>query len=201
MHFAYPPRKTSDPPPFRPSTGRLAQLRQINLRALISIFVISLLGLYLLLIRSHRNAYFEQEPSGNPYVVIVTATDSETFDDGYLKLILENRQQYAAIHGQNTFYLVECPADLFRLRDFHCTDDRLPYRRRSQVVDQADGDATCPDKVPQLWLHLVSRPERTHHESENASRSIGLGEEASGGIDAARRSGCPREHHQDIRTS
>lgn len=148
MHFAYTPRKSSNPPPFRPSTSRLAQLRRTSPRAVISIFIIFVLASYFLLTKSHRDAYYEQEPSGIPYVVIVTVTDSATFDDGHVKLIQENRQQYAAIHGQYTDHGLKASADMFRVRDLRCTDDRLSYRQCSHILGQADGHATRPDEVP-----------------------------------------------------
>jgi hypothetical protein len=41
----------------------------------------------------------ERVPSGQPPVVIVTVIDPTQYNNGYLKTVRENREQYAAKHG------------------------------------------------------------------------------------------------------
>ena len=78
MHFAYPPRKSSDPPPFRPRSSRVPFLRRSRLRTVI-IGLLALLGLFYVLSGSSEDQkYYEHVPSGNPPVVIVTVVTPRT---------------------------------------------------------------------------------------------------------------------------
>lgn len=99
MHFAYPPRKSSDPPPFRPRSSRVPFLRRSRLRTVI-IGLLALLGLFYVLSGSSEDQkYYEHVPSGNPPVVIVTVVDPTSYSSTYLQTIQENRQSYAKLHG------------------------------------------------------------------------------------------------------
>ena len=99
MHFAYPPRKSSDPPPFRPRSSKVPLLRRTRLRTVVLLLLAFLGGLYLLSGSSRHDPYHEHVPSGNPSVVIVTVVDPATYSNTYLKTIQNNREQYAAKHG------------------------------------------------------------------------------------------------------
>lgn len=99
MHFAYPPRKSSDPPPFRPRSSKVPLLRKARLRTVVLLLLALLGGLYLLSGSRRPDPYHEHVPSGNPPVVIVTVVDPTIYSETYLKTIRENREQYAAKHG------------------------------------------------------------------------------------------------------
>ena len=103
MHFAYPPRKNSNPPPFHPSAAsKLPLLRPTRSRTLILLLLGAVFVLYLLLGRAAVNdGYSEREPAGNPPAVIVTVVDPRTQNSAYLETIRENREQYAALHGES----------------------------------------------------------------------------------------------------
>jgi hypothetical protein len=100
MHFAYPPRKNSHPPPFRPRSSKLPLIRRTRINAILLIFVTFLVGLFFFT-RSWggSSAYQEHQPSGNPPVVIVTLLDEGVYNGGYLSTVKENRKHYAAQHG------------------------------------------------------------------------------------------------------
>ncbi|UNI16093.1 putative alpha-1,6-mannosyltransferase mnn11 [Purpureocillium takamizusanense] len=99
MHFAYPPRKSSNPPPFRPRSARLPLLRRSRLKTIgLGLFVF-LCIFYLLFGRSKPSPYHERVPSGTPSVVLVTVIDPTNWNNAYLSTIKENREQYAARHG------------------------------------------------------------------------------------------------------
>ncbi|KJZ71981.1 hypothetical protein HIM_08661 [Hirsutella minnesotensis 3608] len=102
MHFAYPPRKTSNPPPFRPRTTRLPALRRSRLRTVALIFLAVVALAYLFLGSSKPSPYHERIPSGSPPVVLVTVIDPTKYDNAYLDTIKLNRQKYAARHGYET---------------------------------------------------------------------------------------------------
>ncbi|SPO03409.1 related to alpha-1,2-galactosyltransferase [Cephalotrichum gorgonifer] len=105
MHFAYPPRKSSNPPPFRPRSSRLAAARRSRLRTVALIGVGFLFLLYLLRGKSTGTAKGTTRhiPSGSPPVVIVTVVN---YDNGmeYADVVKENRISYAKLHGYETFF-------------------------------------------------------------------------------------------------
>ncbi|KAG6300167.1 hypothetical protein E4U09_007307 [Claviceps aff. purpurea] len=99
MHFAYPPRKSSNPPPFRARSSKLPMLRRSRLKN-IAIGALILFGfLYFLFGGRRPDPYHEHVPSGNPSVVLVTVVDSSEANAAYLMTIKENREKYAARHG------------------------------------------------------------------------------------------------------
>ncbi|KAH7160725.1 galactosyl transferase GMA12/MNN10 family-domain-containing protein [Dactylonectria macrodidyma] len=98
MQFAYPPRKSSNPPPFRPRTSNIP-LRPSRLRTIL-LLVLGVVGLFWLLSGPRKETpYREHVPSGKPPVVILTVIDPTKYSDAYLKTITDNREQYAAKHG------------------------------------------------------------------------------------------------------
>ncbi|KAK7429051.1 putative alpha-1,6-mannosyltransferase mnn11 [Neonectria magnoliae] len=99
MHFAYPPRKNSNPPPFRPRSSKLPLLRPSRLRT-IFLLVVAIAGVFWFFSGPKKDApYREHVPSGKPPVVILTVIDPTKYSDSYLKTVRENREQYAKRHG------------------------------------------------------------------------------------------------------
>lgn len=106
MHFALPPRKTSQPPPYLPRTSRLPGLRRTRLK-LIALGGLFFLALIYLLTRSGGSRHglpAARVPKGNPPVVIVTVLDSTKFSGTYLQAVKQNRLQYAEKHGTLATY-------------------------------------------------------------------------------------------------
>ncbi|OAQ71032.1 alpha-1,2-galactosyltransferase-like protein [Pochonia chlamydosporia 170] len=98
MHFAYPPRKSSNPPPFRPRSSNIPFLRRSRLKN-IAIGALLFLGvLYFVFGGRKPDPYHEHLPSGHPSVVLLTVLDNES-NQAYLDTIRENREKYAARHG------------------------------------------------------------------------------------------------------
>ncbi|EHK18356.1 glycosyltransferase family 34 protein [Trichoderma virens Gv29-8] len=103
MHFAYPSRKSSNPPPFRPRSTRLPGLRRSRIKTIgIVVFVVFAALWFFSNPRVPRPDH-ERVPSGQPPVVIVTVIDPTQYPNAYLKTVKENREQYAAKHGYEAF--------------------------------------------------------------------------------------------------
>lgn len=101
MHFAYPPRKDSNPPPFRPRTSKVPLLRPSRIRTIL-LLVLTIVGfLWFLSGPREEPPYREHVPSGKPPVVILTVVDPTKYSNEYLKTITDNREQYAAKHGEH----------------------------------------------------------------------------------------------------
>ncbi|KAF4976164.1 hypothetical protein FZEAL_7142 [Fusarium zealandicum] len=99
MHFAYPPRKNSDPPPFRPRSAKLPFPRR-NRKRVFTLLFLAVVGILWILLRSTgQTPYHEHVPTGKPPVVILTVLDNRQYSTAYLDSIRENREQYAARHG------------------------------------------------------------------------------------------------------
>ncbi|KAL8864947.1 MAG: hypothetical protein Q9174_007151, partial [Haloplaca sp. 1 TL-2023] len=100
MHFAYPPRKTSHPPPYEirnPRSFSLSYTRRKQLQA----GALMLLTAFLLIFGlSHLFSSSPEEriPPGTPDVVIVTVIDEQSLSPSYIEKIQENRRSYAARH-------------------------------------------------------------------------------------------------------
>ncbi|KAL2210730.1 hypothetical protein CC79DRAFT_1331099 [Sarocladium strictum] len=103
MHYAYPPRKVSKPTAWIDSslTSRIP-FRTYLVRILLLLAALALAAV-LFLRRQSEDAYYEETPTGGPSVVIVTLTDTDNHNSAYLNLIRENREQYAALFGYETF--------------------------------------------------------------------------------------------------
>ncbi|KKY28784.1 putative alpha-mannosyltransferase [Diplodia seriata] len=106
MHFAFPPRKTSRPPPYVAAANARSQgpLLTRRMARQLAIYALVALGfLYLL-----KNWLFsgpppEFIPAGTPPVVMVTTFDADLSDSFKEKLRI-NRETYAAKHGYATFF-------------------------------------------------------------------------------------------------
>lgn len=100
MHFAYPPRKSSNPPSFRPKSSQLSLLRRSRIKSIAIGVLFFLAALYLLLGRKKSDPYHEHVPSGYPSVVLVTVVNPGEHSDAYIEKVKQNRQKYATRHGE-----------------------------------------------------------------------------------------------------
>ena len=97
MQFAYLARKTSNPPPYtRLSRTGSDRRRQLQLAAAAGC---SLLFLIFLVTRILSTSA-ERAPPGTPETIIVTVLDRDSMSKDYISKVEENRQAYAARHGQ-----------------------------------------------------------------------------------------------------
>ncbi|KAF6816823.1 alpha-mannosyltransferase [Colletotrichum sojae] len=106
MHFAYPPRKSSNPPPFRARSSRIPPFLRRSRIKVIAVGALAFLGFIYLLssVFSKSAKYVPHAPSGNPPVVIVTSLDESTYSKNYLEGIRDNRKQYAQLHGYEVMF-------------------------------------------------------------------------------------------------
>lgn len=111
MHFALPPRKTSQPPSYA-RTYRSSPIRrkQLQFGALIGCGLLLLIYLTTGLFKSSG----DHIPARTPEVVIVTVLDEATMSDEYRHRIIENRNYYATKQGVHYTFNGEAPitADL-----------------------------------------------------------------------------------------
>ncbi|KAI1266150.1 galactosyl transferase GMA12/MNN10 family-domain-containing protein [Xylariaceae sp. FL1019] len=98
MHYAYPPRKDSHPPPFRPRRSRMPMIRRSQVKT-IALFLIFVLGIIFLFSGSSKQKARSRTITGKPPVVIVTVFDEKYANTAYSMQIKDNRQQYADKHG------------------------------------------------------------------------------------------------------
>ncbi|KAI1344076.1 galactosyl transferase GMA12/MNN10 family-domain-containing protein [Xylariaceae sp. FL0016] len=110
MHYAYPARKSSAPPPYLPRTSRLPTIRRRHLKS-IAICVLAILGLLWLFSGSPKRST-GRTITGQPPVVVVTAFDDQWEGTTYNKYIRDNRIQYAEKHGYGTFLAKASDYDL-----------------------------------------------------------------------------------------
>ena len=102
MHLPYPPRKSSNPPPFRPRAAKLPTIRRARLKT-IGLGLVFFVGVfYLLFGPSNKSPYHERRPAGYPHVVLVTVLDTQNYNDKYLDTVRDNREEYAKRHGMGT---------------------------------------------------------------------------------------------------
>jgi mannan polymerase II complex MNN11 subunit len=100
MHFALPPRKTSQPPLYARASRKPPRFSQHQLRPLAYI-VCGVLSIYLLFhYVVFTSTLVEPVPPGTPPVVIVTVFDEQHMSEEYIQKIRANREDYAARHGQ-----------------------------------------------------------------------------------------------------
>ncbi|KAK3315321.1 glycosyltransferase family 34 protein [Apodospora peruviana] len=113
MHFAYPPRKTSNPPPYLPRSGgtsRLPGLRRSRLKVIALVGIAFIVFIYILTRPSSSSGHGgstttkRRAPSGNPPVVLVTVLDEKRYSKAYIDTVKENRIQYAEKHGYEAFF-------------------------------------------------------------------------------------------------
>ncbi|MCJ1311633.1 hypothetical protein MMC25_005306 [Agyrium rufum] len=101
MHFALPPRKTSNPPPYarasRTSSVRKQRLKYGLIAGCVFILLVCLLKW------TSSGSGEEPIPPGTPEVVIVTLLDEKS-GQRYITKIKKNREDYASRHGYLNFY-------------------------------------------------------------------------------------------------
>ncbi|KAI1033300.1 hypothetical protein LB503_008670 [Fusarium chuoi] len=103
MHFAYPPRKNSNPPPFKQRSSQIPPiLRRIRKRTAVLLLLGAIGFIFFLFGLKGETPYREHVPSGSPPVVVVTVLDNTQYNDAYLESIRHNREQYASRNGYET---------------------------------------------------------------------------------------------------
>ncbi|ETS77379.1 hypothetical protein PFICI_11253 [Pestalotiopsis fici W106-1] len=106
MHFAYPPRKSSNPPPFRPRSSRIPTIRRIRPKTLAigGLAIMFLIWLFSGSSSKSSSGRRGRVISGDPPVVMVTVFDEKLWGGSpdYLEDIRDNRMQYAEKHGYKT---------------------------------------------------------------------------------------------------
>ncbi|KAI9812400.1 MAG: hypothetical protein M1832_000435 [Thelocarpon impressellum] len=111
MHFALPPRKTSQPPPYAArQTSRATLLRRRRLQGL-GVLACGAVALLFLLSRAYRSGP-PPVPAGTPEVVMVTPLEEARFGQDYVAKIKQNRVDYAERHGYATFFPAATDYDL-----------------------------------------------------------------------------------------
>ncbi|OHE97623.1 galactosyl transferase GMA12/MNN10 family protein [Colletotrichum orchidophilum] len=105
MHFAYPPRKSSNPPPFKARSSRIPPVLRRSRLKVIAAGALLFLGFIYLLSGAFKSPRGPRVPSGDPPVVIVTVLDEVKFSNTYLASIRDNRKQYAQLHGYEVMFV------------------------------------------------------------------------------------------------
>ena len=98
MHFALPPRKSSQPPPYT-RIPRTVPVRRKHLQLGGVGAVVILIFIYIL--ASRLRPAKEYIPYGTPETVVVTLLDEPMMSTAYRDKIVENRQFYADKHGEH----------------------------------------------------------------------------------------------------
>ena len=158
MHFALPPRKTSQPPSYQ-RTSRLPGLRRSRLK-LIALIGLAFLTLLYIATRPRSSSGHapstRRAPRGTPPVVLVTVLDHSRFNGAYLDMVRENRIKYAEKHG-----MFCSPSHLSRRR-IHCpthTDTHTDRKRNAhtgyQTLLAQVGDYDL-QAAPFTWTAVVA---------------------------------------------
>ncbi|KAF2404964.1 alpha-1,2-galactosyltransferase gmh3 [Trichodelitschia bisporula] len=107
MHYAFPPRKTSNPP--KPTRTNYLRRTRLQFFAVVALCVCLTLYLVSRLFGSTPTPppvvveYLTQAPRGQPNVVIVTPIDP-ALSPSVKGIVQRNREDYAARHGYKTFF-------------------------------------------------------------------------------------------------
>ncbi|KAI9707834.1 MAG: hypothetical protein M1820_004439 [Bogoriella megaspora] len=102
MHFALPPRKSSNPPPYAVRSSRSPLLQRVKLRNW-AVIALGLTSIVLLISKIFRDGATETIPPGTPPAVVVTTIDPR-YPQSYINTVKDNRDDYAARHGYATFF-------------------------------------------------------------------------------------------------
>ena len=107
MHFALPPRKTSQPPPYARASRNPPKYGQRELRLLgylIGGFLtVFLVFRYASFSSTVLSAVVQPGPPDTPPIVLVTVFDEEHMSKDYIQKVKVNREDYAHRHGQPGF--------------------------------------------------------------------------------------------------
>ncbi|KAK8862473.1 galactosyl transferase GMA12/MNN10 family-domain-containing protein [Apiospora arundinis] len=111
MHFAYPPRKSSNPPPFLPRSSRITALRRNRLK-LAALACLSIIFLFWLFSGSKTKSSPKRVITGTPPVVIVTAFDEKSVGSEFIRNAKANRREYAKLNGYKVHLVSASDYDL-----------------------------------------------------------------------------------------
>ena len=169
MHFALPPRKTSQPPLYARASRKPPRFRQQQSK-LLGYVVCGLLTIYLLFpYFSLSEILVDSLPPGTPRVVIVTVFEEQHMSETYIQKIKANREDYAARHGDyGPRQLVElgfADSAYFRLRKLlHKRLQLHPlYGTLSIFVDPDSRSAPCPHKISSYCSFLLAHTACSDH--------------------------------------
>ncbi|KAI9799239.1 MAG: hypothetical protein M1833_004117 [Piccolia ochrophora] len=159
MHFALPPRKTSQPPPYAARSSRSPFLRRSQLQA---VAVIACLILFVLvLFRQIFHSSAGKAPPGTPPVVIVTPIDEKEYSKEHINRIKDNRSFYAKRHGYATFFPKVTDYDL---KGAPLGWSRVPAVRHAMTINphstyffHLDQNALIMNPSLSLEAHIMSK--------------------------------------------
>lgn len=156
MHFAFPPRKTSHPPPYA-ARSRSGFLRYTQLRNLLILAVGALVTLYLLsgLFSGSSSVSI---PAGTPKAVVVTTLDP-SLSESYKAAIKANRKHYAAKHGKQPSIMTLPKLRIVDMMESQATLLSSPTRPTTlSATTQAHGrwSPPCAMQSPSTLIHHTS---------------------------------------------
>ena len=154
MHFAFPPRKTSHPPPYA-ARSRSGFLRYTQLRNLLILAVGALVTLYLLsgLFSGSSSVSI---PAGTPKAVVVTTLDP-SLSESYKAAIKANRKHYAAKHGKQPSIMTLPKLRIADMMESQATLLSSPTRPTTlSVTTRPHGHSYLPCATP--WLYIPTLP-------------------------------------------
>lgn len=206
MHFAFPPRKSSHPPPYAARSSRSRYLRYSRLQVVAAIAIGAIVTIYILsTIFSGSSA--PSIPAGTPKAVIVTPLDP-SLSESYKEAIKANRRHYAHKHGKREKHKSTCnrctrrrklilPPRLCRLLPKH---NRLPLGRRTLFLVDNPRHPPRHDPLPRLDLRLLPDLDRADHVALAIPRTAHHGPKATRKPDAGRQTRrTTGQRHQDLR--
>jgi mannan polymerase II complex MNN11 subunit len=167
MHFALPPRKTSNPPPYAVRNTRnsfsFSAFRRKRLQAvgLAALGALSILWLITSLLHDGIFSGNPRPPAGVPEVAIVTLIDDEGSSADYIEKIKQNRIDYAARHGKISSRINASLADMDFTTGYatffpNMSDYALDSAPKTWAMIPALRHATT--KFPQTqWLFSISQ--------------------------------------------
>jgi hypothetical protein len=102
MHLALPSRKSSNPPQYAPRSPRFPTIRRSRIQAtVVGVLVVG----SILWLAARLFGGGDGIPSGSPTVVILTVFDEVNYSKEYIKMIKDNRIEYAKKHGKLSHFL------------------------------------------------------------------------------------------------
>lgn len=103
MHFAFPPKKSSLPPPFTIHTSKVPfgyRKKRFQQIGYVVLGLLTVLLVFRWLIRAQ--GVFDDDGSipEDSKVLILTVTDEKSMSEDYIRLMKVNREEYASRHGE-----------------------------------------------------------------------------------------------------
>ena len=172
MHFALPPRKSSQPPPYARSSRWTSSYsnkkkRQVKFGVVIFCLGLTVFYLFLRLVSTSSHNESTRIPIGTPEVVLVTLLD-DSLSQEYVTKMKDNRDDYASRHGMlRGIYEIAAPMLIVlfdRLQNLLSHDQGLRRRHLSQVLGARPCLAARHDTEPSLDILLLSLTSRRHNE-------------------------------------